>query len=59
MTKSTTNTHKLAKFPGPKLSEEDKMHCEKAVSPTKVSNIIKAFEKRNKCPGIDSLSIEF
>ena len=29
MTKDTTNTYTLPKFPGPKLSEEDIMQCEK------------------------------
>ena len=36
----------VTKFPGPKLSEEDKMHCEKPVTPTEVANTIKTFEKK-------------
>ena len=46
MTKGTTNTYTLTKFPGPKLSEEDKVHCEKPVTPTEAANTIKTFEKK-------------
>ena len=45
MPKGTTNTYTLTKFPGYKLSEEDKMHCEKPIPPTEVANTIKTFEK--------------
>ena len=43
MTKGTLNTYTLTKLPGPKLSEEDKMHCEKPVIPTEVANTIKTL----------------
>ena len=57
MAKSTTNTYTLTKFLGPELSEKDKMHCEKPITPPEVANIIAICEK--KSPGIDSLPIEF
>ena len=60
MTRGTTNTYTVTKFPGPKLSEEDKIHCEKLlITLTEVANTIKTFEKKKKCPGIDSLPIDF
>ena len=45
MTKDTTNMYTLSKFPGPKLSEEDIMHCGKPVTPTEVANTIKTKKK--------------
>ena len=46
MTKGITITYTLTKFPGSNLSEKDKMHCEKQITPTEVANTIKTLKNQ-------------